>query len=85
MADQHVKLKRKRTSLDISQKAEIIQSAERGERQIDIAIRYGVARNIISAIVADKERLLTAWETGRSGRRAVRSSGQECRNGARCD
>ena len=83
MADQHVKLKR--TSLDISQKADIIQSAERGERQVDIAVRYGVARNTISAIVADKERLLTAWETGRSGRRVVRGSGREYRNGARCD
>jgi hypothetical protein len=41
MDKQQQTVKRKRTSLDINQKAEIIQAAEKGEKQVEIAMRYG--------------------------------------------
>jgi hypothetical protein len=69
--DKRLKAKRKqRTPLTIDDKAEIIRSEDAGEKPVVIARRYGVLPSTISKIVADKERLLQAWETGAVGKRA---------------
>lgn len=66
MASATASLRRKRKSLSLREKVEIIHRIQKGEKQVSVAEDCGIriAKNTVSVIYADRERFLSDWEGG---------------------
>ncbi|NXQ37556.1 TIGD4 protein, partial [Alaudala cheleensis] len=54
---------RKKKSISIEEKIDIISAVESGKKKADIAAEYGIKRNSLSSIMKNKEKVLEAVET----------------------
>ncbi|NXS80364.1 TIGD4 protein, partial [Erpornis zantholeuca] len=54
---------RRKKSISIEEKIDIISAVESGEKKADIAAKYGIKRNSLSSIMKNKEKVLEAFET----------------------
>ncbi|NXE88582.1 TIGD4 protein, partial [Menura novaehollandiae] len=54
---------RRKKSISIEEKIDIISAVESGKKKADIAAKYGIKRNSLSSIMKNKEKVLEAFET----------------------
>ncbi|NXM72833.1 TIGD4 protein, partial [Serilophus lunatus] len=54
---------RRKKSISIEEKIDIISAVESGERKADIAAKYGIKKNSLSSIMKNKDKVLEAFET----------------------
>ncbi|XP_023780579.1 tigger transposable element-derived protein 4 [Cyanistes caeruleus] len=54
---------RKKKSISIEEKIDIISAVESGKKKADVAAQYGIKRNSLSSIMKNKEKVLEAFET----------------------
>ncbi|XP_065548907.1 tigger transposable element-derived protein 4 [Lathamus discolor] len=54
---------RKKKSISIEEKIDIISAVESGEKKADIAAKYGIKKNSLSSIMKNKEKVLEAFES----------------------
>nr|XP_014121998.1 tigger transposable element-derived protein 4 [Zonotrichia albicollis] len=54
---------RRKKSITIEEKIDIISAVESGEKKAEIAAKYGIKRNSLSSIMKNKEKVLEAFET----------------------
>ncbi|XP_053831934.1 tigger transposable element-derived protein 4 [Vidua macroura] len=54
---------RRKKSITIEEKIDIISAVESGKKKADIAAKYGIKRNSLSSIMKNKEKVLEAFET----------------------
>ncbi|NWT58632.1 TIGD4 protein, partial [Erythrocercus mccallii] len=54
---------RRKKSISIEEKIDIINAVESGKKKADIAAKYGIKRNSLSSIMKNKEKVLEAFET----------------------
>ncbi|XP_071411247.1 tigger transposable element-derived protein 4 [Pithys albifrons albifrons] len=54
---------RRKKSISIEEKLDIISAVESGEKKADIAAKYGIKKNSLSSIMKNKEKVLEAFET----------------------
>ncbi|XP_006005077.1 tigger transposable element-derived protein 4 [Latimeria chalumnae] len=54
---------RKKKSLSIEEKVDIISSVERGRKKAEIAAEYGIKKNSLSSIMKNKKKILDAYES----------------------
>ncbi|XP_074677520.1 tigger transposable element-derived protein 4 [Strix aluco] len=54
---------RRKKSISIEEKMDIISAVESGEKKADIAAKYGIKKNSLSSIIKNKEKLLEAFES----------------------
>ncbi|NWV35137.1 TIGD4 protein, partial [Grantiella picta] len=54
---------RRKKSLSIEEKIDIISAVESGKKKADVAAEYGIKRNSLSSIMKNKEKVLEAFET----------------------
>ncbi|XP_062493500.1 tigger transposable element-derived protein 4 [Pezoporus occidentalis] len=54
---------RRKKSISIEEKIDIISAVESGEKKADIAAKYGIKKNSLSSIMKNKEKLLEAFES----------------------
>ncbi|XP_069710975.1 tigger transposable element-derived protein 4 [Phaenicophaeus curvirostris] len=54
---------RRKKSISIEDKIDIISAVESGERKADVAAKYGIKKNSLSSILKNKEKLLEAFES----------------------
>ncbi|NXU46917.1 TIGD4 protein, partial [Drymodes brunneopygia] len=54
---------RRKKSISIEEKIDIISAVESGKKKTDIAAKYGIKRNSLSSIMKNKEKVLEAFET----------------------
>ncbi|XP_007670010.1 tigger transposable element-derived protein 4 [Ornithorhynchus anatinus] len=56
---------RKKKSLSIEEKVDIINAVESGKKKTDIAAKYGIKKNSLSSIMKNKDKVLEAFESFR--------------------
>ncbi|XP_074947037.1 tigger transposable element-derived protein 4 [Phalacrocorax aristotelis] len=54
---------RRKKSISIEEKIDIISAVESGKKKADIAAKYGIKKNSLSSIMKNKEKVLEAFET----------------------
>ncbi|XP_064004729.1 tigger transposable element-derived protein 4 [Pogoniulus pusillus] len=54
---------RRKKSISIQEKIDIISAVESGKKKADIAAKYGIKRNSLSSIMKNKEKVLEAFES----------------------
>ncbi|NXX46091.1 TIGD4 protein, partial [Tricholaema leucomelas] len=54
---------RRKKSITIQEKIDIISAVESGKKKADIAAKYGIKRNSLSSIMKNKEKVLEAFES----------------------
>ncbi|NXF03129.1 TIGD4 protein, partial [Smithornis capensis] len=54
---------RRKKSISIEEKIDIINAVESGKKKADIAAKYGIKKNSLSSIMKNKEKVLEAFET----------------------
>ncbi|OWK55658.1 Tigger transposable element-derived protein 4 [Lonchura striata] len=54
---------RRKKSVTIEEKIDIISAVESGKKKADVAAKYGIKRNSLSSIMKNKEKVLEAFET----------------------
>ncbi|NWR45039.1 TIGD4 protein, partial [Regulus satrapa] len=54
---------RRKKSISIEEKIDIISAVESGKKKADVAAKYGIKRNSLSSIMKNKEKVLEAFET----------------------
>ncbi|NXI40702.1 TIGD4 protein, partial [Galbula dea] len=54
---------RRKKSITIEEKIDIISAVESGKKKADIAAKYGIKRNSLSSIMKNKEKVLEAFES----------------------
>ncbi|XP_074847998.1 tigger transposable element-derived protein 4 [Carettochelys insculpta] len=54
---------RKKKSLSIEEKIDIISAVESGKKKADIAAKYGIKKNSLSSIMKNKDKVLDAFES----------------------
>uniref|UniRef100_A0A8C3MTL7 Uncharacterized protein n=1 Tax=Geospiza parvula TaxID=87175 RepID=A0A8C3MTL7_GEOPR len=54
---------RRKKSITIEEKIDIISAVESGKKKAEIAAKYGIKRNSLSSIMKNKEKVLEAFET----------------------
>ncbi|XP_029464162.1 tigger transposable element-derived protein 4 [Rhinatrema bivittatum] len=54
---------RKKKSLSIEEKINIISAVESGKKKADIAAKYGIKKNSLSSIMKNKDKILEAYES----------------------
>ncbi|KAM6269722.1 tigger transposable element-derived protein 4 [Porphyrio hochstetteri] len=54
---------RRKKSISIEEKIDIISAVESGEKKADIAAKYGIKKNSLSSIMKNKEKVLEAFES----------------------
>ncbi|NWR58009.1 TIGD4 protein, partial [Bucorvus abyssinicus] len=54
---------RRKKSLSIEEKIDIINAVESGKKKADIAAKYGIKKNSVSSIMKNKEKVLEAFES----------------------
>ncbi|XP_052034644.1 tigger transposable element-derived protein 4 [Apodemus sylvaticus] len=54
---------KKKKSLSIEEKIDIINAVERGKKKADIAAEYGIKKNSLSSIMKNKDKVLEAFES----------------------
>ncbi|XP_019377766.1 PREDICTED: tigger transposable element-derived protein 4 [Gavialis gangeticus] len=54
---------RKKKSLSIEEKIDIISAVESGKKKADIAAKYGIKKNSLSSIMKNKDKVLEAFES----------------------
>nr|XP_009675396.1 PREDICTED: tigger transposable element-derived protein 4 [Struthio camelus australis] len=54
---------RKKKSISIEEKIDIISAVESGKRKADVAAKYGIKKNSLSSIMKNKEKVLEAFES----------------------
>ncbi|KFO70389.1 Tigger transposable element-derived protein 4, partial [Cuculus canorus] len=54
---------RRKKSISIEDKIDIISAVEGGERKADVAAKYGIKKNSLSSILKNKDKLLEAFES----------------------
>ncbi|NWY70315.1 TIGD4 protein, partial [Erithacus rubecula] len=54
---------RRKKSISIEEKIDIISAVESGKKKADIAAEYGIKKNSLSSIMKNKEKVLEAFET----------------------
>ncbi|NXK98194.1 TIGD4 protein, partial [Formicarius rufipectus] len=54
---------RRKKSISIEEKVDIISAVESGEKKADIAAKYGIKKNSLSSIMKNKEKVLEAFAT----------------------
>ncbi|XP_033869613.3 tigger transposable element-derived protein 4 [Acipenser ruthenus] len=56
---------RKKKSLSIEEKVDIISAVESGRKKTDVAAEYGIKKNSLSSIIKNKDKILDAYESFR--------------------
>ncbi|NXI60254.1 TIGD4 protein, partial [Chloroceryle aenea] len=54
---------RRKKSISIEEKIDIISAVESGKKKADIAIKYGIKKNSLSSIMKNKDKVLEAFES----------------------
>ncbi|NXG26771.1 TIGD4 protein, partial [Grallaria varia] len=65
---------RRKKSISIEEKVDIISAVESGEKKADIAAKYGIKKNSLSSIMKNKEKVLEAFETFDPRRKRLRGA-----------